>query len=105
MLFRCIYYIMHLNNIGEHKTNQRIHWIHWLNRESNGFSKWKSGTCIIRLTYRNSWVYNHDMRRLCMSARQALVATSGRAGLAEGRIPQTPLKQKRGVPPWKTERE
>ena len=40
-----------------------------------------------------------------MFARQALVATSGRAGLAEGRIPQTPLKQKRGVPPWKTERE
>lgn len=28
-----------------------------------------------------------------MSARQALVATSGRAGLAEGRVPQTPLKQ------------
>lgn len=27
-----------------------------------------------------------------MSARQALVATSGRAGLAEGRIPQAPLK-------------
>lgn len=25
-----------------------------------------------------------------MSARQALVATSGRAGLAEGRVPQTP---------------
>ena len=28
-----------------------------------------------------------------MFARQALVATSSRAGLAEGRIPQAPLKQ------------
>lgn len=40
-----------------------------------------------------------------MFARQALVATSGRAGLAGGRIPPDPLKTKRGVPPWKTERE
>ncbi|MDY4694436.1 MAG: hypothetical protein SO401_13030 [Blautia sp.] len=40
-----------------------------------------------------------------MFARQALVATSGRAGLAEGRIPQAPLKTIRGVSRWKTERE
>ena len=75
------------------KTKQQIQWIRCLNRESIGFAKWKSGTCIIILTCLNSQVYNDDMRRLCMFARQALVATSGRAGLAEGRIPQAPLKQ------------
>lgn len=40
-----------------------------------------------------------------MSARQALVATSGRAGLAGGTYPPAPLKTIRGVPPWQTERK
>ena len=76
MSFRCIYYNMNLNDIGEHKNqpvNQldslvesRIQWI----REG------KNGTCIIILTQLNSQVYNDDMRRLCMFARLAFVATS-----------------------------
>lgn len=58
MSFRYTYYIMNLNDIGEHKNqpvNQldslvesRIQWI----REG------KSGTCIIILTQLNSQVYN-----------------------------------------------